>query len=338
MAMLIETKSPDTAGGGPGSQNHLKFHDTTSAVVVNLVTPVAKLAGEINAEHEPAQRSSETAVKYVSARPWRDVLQVHPAAALFPLFGIRELGELADDIAEHGLAERIVYTGTPGAYIVLDGRNRLDALAGCLDRAIVDDHGHPLPEYFEYREHIPDVTAWIISKNIRRRHLDPKQKRELIAKVLSLTPEKSNRAVAKTIGVDHKTVAAVRANAERTGEIPQLKKTTGTDGKSRPAKKKTALKPSAKITLQAPTVTPKATAATVHTADHDVGHGDDDVQPPVHDVGVAADYQPQVLAQLLDAWDVATPVTRMNFITKARIHDKSMNMLTDRITNRKAAA
>ena len=35
------------------------------------------------------------------------------------------------------------------------------------------------------------------------------------------------------LGVDHKTVISVRESLERTGEIPQLKKTVGRDGKAR---------------------------------------------------------------------------------------------------------
>jgi hypothetical protein len=39
--------------------------------------------------------------------------------------------------------------------------------------------------------------------------------------VLTTSPHKSNRQVAKTAGVDHKTVAAIRAEVEAIGEIPQ---------------------------------------------------------------------------------------------------------------------
>ena len=88
-----------------------------------------------------------------------------------------------------------------------------------------------------------------------------------------------------------------------------MKKTTGADGKKRPVKKTTP-KPPEKITLQAPAVTPKAPT--------DRGH-------------VEADGgQVQVLAALLDAWDVATPVTRWDFLTRARVHDEIMKIATGR--------
>lgn len=69
--------------------------------------------------------------------------------------------------------------------------------------------------------------------NLARRHLDRAQKRDLIAEQLKETPEKSNRQVAVGLGVDHKTVAAVKSELEQTGEIPQLTKTVGADGKER---------------------------------------------------------------------------------------------------------
>lgn len=59
----------------------------------------------------------------------------------------------------------------------------------------------------------------MISANIRRRHLSAYQKRELIANLLKANPEQSDRRVAKTTGVHHETVAAVRDDLEVNGEI-----------------------------------------------------------------------------------------------------------------------
>ena len=55
----------------------------------------------------------------------------------------------------------------------------------------------------------------------------------MIAKLLKVMPDKSNRQIAAIVDCDHKTVAAVRAELEATGEIPQLEKTIGKDGKAR---------------------------------------------------------------------------------------------------------
>ncbi len=68
-----------------------------------------------------------------------------------------------------------------------------------------------------------------------RRHLDTAAKRLLIEAELRDRPEVSNRTIAADLGVHHETVIAVREKAESTGEIPQLDRTTGRDGKERPA-------------------------------------------------------------------------------------------------------
>lgn len=66
---------------------------------------------------------------------WRDHLKVHPAADLFPLMSEQELRELADDIRKNGLQQPMVlchrrFTATePAQKFLIDGRNRLDALA-----------------------------------------------------------------------------------------------------------------------------------------------------------------------------------------------------------------
>src|SRR5262249_49245573 len=81
--------------------------------------------------------------------------------------------------------------------------------------------------------------AYVISKNIHRRHLTAEQKREIVADLLKAQPEKSNNAIAKVAKVDDKTVAKVRRDLEATSEIPKLMKTVGAEGKARkqPTKK-----------------------------------------------------------------------------------------------------
>jgi hypothetical protein len=80
-----------------------------------------------------------------------------------------------------------------------------------------------------------DPHAYVVSANIHRRHLTAEQRRELIARVLKADPSKSNREIGRQTKADDKTVAAVRREKEATAEIPQLDKTTGRDGKSRPS-------------------------------------------------------------------------------------------------------
>src|SRR5215475_13505956 len=59
---------------------------------------------------------------------WRDVLQIHPAAELFPLMTPDELHALGEDIKKKGLTSPIVLGRShPQARAqLLDGRNRLD--------------------------------------------------------------------------------------------------------------------------------------------------------------------------------------------------------------------
>jgi hypothetical protein len=195
-----------------------------------------------------------------AAKPsWRDVLKIHPAADLFPLMGDDELAELGEDILKHGLREPVVVMrqyrrGADGKFdlreydlVLLDGRNRLDAMEGAGFTLIRDGKldktlGHkalglePLTHTGgAYAEVDPDVDpdTYIISANIHRRHLIPEKKRDLITKLLKADPSKSDRQIAEMIKADHKTVGAVRAHQEATGEISPVEKRVGKDGKPR---------------------------------------------------------------------------------------------------------
>jgi len=46
-----------------------------------------------------------------------------------------------------------------------------------------------------------EITAYVISANIKRRHLSASQKRDALKLFLQADPTKSNRSVAKTAGV-----------------------------------------------------------------------------------------------------------------------------------------
>jgi hypothetical protein len=195
------------------------------------------------------------------SKSWRDVLPVHPAAGLFPSLSHDELVELGEDIRKNGLAvpialyrERVTNEGkSQFKFQLLDGRNRLDALEAVGIKFEIKQCGSP-GEYLRLKfpnddvyspENSPsfftvittdDPFAYVLSTNIHRRHLTSEQKRELISKVLKAKPERSNRAIAKQVKADDKTVGKVRRDLESTAEFPQLEKTTGTDGKARPAR------------------------------------------------------------------------------------------------------
>ena len=179
-------------------------------------------------------------------KPWREILPVHPAADLLPLLSSEQLRELADDIAKNGLREPVDIwcEGGDAPISLLDGRNRLDALEllGCkifhteTKKGLEEIDWHhdthigdgPSFQIFQIKNsYIEDPHAYVVSKNIRRRHLTAEQKRDLLAKLLKADPEKSDRQIAATVGVDHKTVGTVRRETEATGEIPQLSQDQG---------------------------------------------------------------------------------------------------------------
>ncbi|MER9233639.1 hypothetical protein NKI56_16305 [Mesorhizobium sp. M0622] len=177
------------------------------------------------------------------ATSWRDHVRVHPAADLFPMMSEPELRELGEDINRNGLRLPI-YMWAPDKnsrnYELVDGRNRLTAMElvgirilgknGFNDRQI-----HPFKILWYHGEQL-DPWEFVISANIHRRHLTQEQKRDLVAKLLKATPEKSNRQIATLAKVDHKTVGAVRQEREARGEIPHVKAKTDTLGRKQPAR------------------------------------------------------------------------------------------------------
>src|SRR5262245_22903210 len=144
-------------------------------------------------------------------RSWRDVLPIHPAAELFPMMKGAEFDALVEDIREHGLITScVLLEDRNGNVVLLDGRNRLDALELLGDDISLND-----PVLFK-REMawFDDPYALAISLNIHRRHLTAEQRRELIARVIASTPERSDRQIAATVKASPTTVGTVRAEME----------------------------------------------------------------------------------------------------------------------------
>jgi ParB-like chromosome segregation protein Spo0J len=174
-------------------------------------------------------------------KSWRDKLPIHREADKFPPIEAPELLELGEDIKKHGLkSPAAIFQNPDGTWVLLDGRNRLDAM-----EAVGIDIEFGNPNHFMRVPADTDPVAYVNSANIQRRHLTAEQKRELIGKLLKAKPDKSDRQIAKEAKVDHKTVAAERKQKEATGEIPQSEKTVGADGKTRqrPARSFKAGKP-----------------------------------------------------------------------------------------------
>jgi len=187
------------------------------------------------------------------AKSWRDVLPIHPAAELFPMMSPDELRELGEDIKKNGMKIPIILSAVDDRehpLQVLDGRNRLDAMAavgilhptewGELEVTTPSgDRERLFTDLVSGRADEPiDPHAFVLSANLHRRHLTAEQKREIITKVLKAAPQKSDRQIAKTVKVSDKTVGAVRAKLERRAEIPHIDTRADTKGRKQPAKRK----------------------------------------------------------------------------------------------------
>lgn len=128
-------------------------------------------------------------------------LKIHPVAELFPEMGQAEFGALVADIREHGQRDAIVvHDGS-----ILDGRHRYKAcrLIGIQPRT-VDWDGKGT------------VEAFVVSKNLHRRHLNESQRAMIATQLATLKrgDAKSQRRDAE-ISALSQTEAATLLNVSR---------------------------------------------------------------------------------------------------------------------------
>jgi hypothetical protein len=190
---------------------------------------------------------------------WRNSISIHPAADLFPLLSEDELAQLGYDIRRNGLTSPIAIMIEHNKPVLVDGRNRLDAMEIVGLRVNLERTSTGTWKLLAYeptldgewvgvpltRSHslatvtvvTSDPVEYITSANINRRHLMAETKRDLIAELLREHPERSNRATAKLVGADDKTVAAVRRKEEDVRSIPHVEKVVDTKGRQQPASK-----------------------------------------------------------------------------------------------------
>jgi hypothetical protein len=180
---------------------------------------------------------------------------VHPAATMLPMMADEEIDELAADIKENGLVEPVVFWVDNTAQkesgqiwglqycpkYLLDGRARIAAL-NRLGWPLDDERCRtkvpqsPMRLLPAWKRELPsgvpvlgawpwrylDPWAYVLSVNVRRRHLTQEQRRRVVEDMVRRRPDLTDRALAKLALADHKTVAARRAKAEASGEIPHI--------------------------------------------------------------------------------------------------------------------
>lgn len=141
----------------------------------------------------------------------------HPVAELFPLMTGAAFDELVHDIRINGLREPIwTHEGK-----IIDGRNRFNA---CLKAGVS-------PRYHEWSG-TGDLTEFVVSLNLHRRHLSESQRGMIAAKLAKRKtgdkygtsaggeispPAMTNGAAAKMLNVDRGTVVAAK-KVRRDGE------------------------------------------------------------------------------------------------------------------------
>ena len=285
---------------------------------------------------------------------WRALLDVHPGADEFPLFTEAELKELAEDIKTNGLRAPILGWALGGQFL-LDGRNRLDALAR-LGLLYKTDDGHIGLKKWTGKEwsdrpggriefaledagvgfknfYAGDPYAIALSLNVHRRHLTPKQKHELIVKLLKAKPEASNSSIAKQVKADDKVVDSVRRELEANSDIPNKPDRVEASGRKargrKPGRQGRGRKPATK-----PKPIEPLSVATPEISDPEIGE-----TKPVT-TGKRTTH-----ADLIEVWRAASPSDRTKAIDAiglepllAAIPPTWLPLFADRLASRPMAA
>jgi hypothetical protein len=199
-----------------------------------------------------------------------------------------ELRELGADIVKNGLTSAIVLwqADSQAPLLLLDGRNRLAGVElETGTQAEITGVDVQVGAEFVYRNKVitldasTDPYTFVISANIRRRHLTVEQKLGLVADVLKAQPQKTDRQIAKQTKVSPTTVGRVRRSLEREGDVSTVDTRIDTLGRKQPATKPSARKGGSgrKVTATAAPETSKPEpAASLEIAQAEpVGNGGD---------------------------------------------------------------
>jgi hypothetical protein len=150
----------------------------------------------------------------------------HPIANIFRLLEGDEFEELVKDVRANGLVQPIILYEEK----ILDGRNRYRA---CLKSGVA-----PIFNTFSG----DDPVAYVISTNVRRRHMTPKRKQEALAKLFKLKPELSARQAANLVGASPTTASETRKKLVKQGDVSKLDTSVDTKGRRQPRSKNSTSK------------------------------------------------------------------------------------------------
>lgn len=149
-------------------------------------------------------------------------------AELFkPLTGA-EWDEFVKDIEAKGIQQPLVVAVRQNGFVVVDGHQRL--------RAGTELELARLPCLVQTFDGEPDEVRHLVMNNVRRRQLSRQEVDKVILYYLKEFTHWSDRRVAAEVGVSNHTVDKKRQELEATGQITQLDKLEGADGKTRPRK------------------------------------------------------------------------------------------------------
>ena len=144
-----------------------------------------------------------------------NLLEAHPFAALFPQLPPEELSQLVRDIKERGLLEPIIlHKG-----LILDGRNRYRAcqIAGV----------KPRTEEFNPKSSKRSPEEFVLSRNLRRRHLSVGQKAAIALdwseQAALVTEPKKVRERGRPKGTLSEAAKYIGINEQRVFEVRQIK-------------------------------------------------------------------------------------------------------------------
>jgi len=134
-------------------------------------------------------------------------MESHPAADIFPMMSGEEFEALKDDMEEHGQMEPIVLDEDDR---ILDGRNRYKA---AVDLGWSDDD----IDFVGYEGDSP--VTYVISMNLKRRHLNESQRAMVAAKAQSLYQEEASKRMKSGKAATEDAKGPAREHAARTVNV-----------------------------------------------------------------------------------------------------------------------